>query len=156
GRSLRSSPRAGEPRTWRREAADAYASEAAGASHVCGIQTRPELAPERAKEVVRAKFAECRIRLPEALGAGDRPTELAARARARSPEQGPPHGGRRRHHGGKGAAKGTRRIRRGSARRAALGSVSTEPGSAGAHPQSRTAREVSPPRHPHRERPLPS
>src|SRR5262249_44638451 len=55
GRSLRSSPRAGEPRTWRREAADAYASNAAGESYVCGIAARHELAPERAKKAVRAK-----------------------------------------------------------------------------------------------------
>ncbi|MCL2726563.1 MAG: phage tail protein [Polyangiaceae bacterium] len=56
GRSLRSSPSAGEPRTWRREAVDEYGAEAAGESHVCGIQLRQGLAPERAEEAVRAKL----------------------------------------------------------------------------------------------------
>jgi hypothetical protein len=54
GRSLRSSPSAGEPRTWRREAVGEYGIEAAGESHVCGIQLRSGLALEQATEAVRA------------------------------------------------------------------------------------------------------
>lgn len=38
GRSSRSSPSAGKPRTWRRRAVDEYNLQAAGASHVCGIR----------------------------------------------------------------------------------------------------------------------
>jgi len=40
GRSLRSSPSAGEPRTRQREAVDEYGVQAAGESHVCGTQLR--------------------------------------------------------------------------------------------------------------------
>ena len=38
GRSLRSSPSAGEPRTRRREAVDANSAKVAGESHVCGVR----------------------------------------------------------------------------------------------------------------------
>ena len=53
GRSLRSSPSAGEPRTWRRETVDASASTTAGESHVCGVPSSG-WAPDREVGAVHA------------------------------------------------------------------------------------------------------
>jgi hypothetical protein len=68
GRSLRSSRSAGEPRTWRREAAEMYKCEAAGESHVCGIRSRSGLAPERATQAYTRSMQKPDYVLLQAVG----------------------------------------------------------------------------------------
>ena len=108
GRSLRSSPRAGKPRTWRREAVMGTASKPPGKAMY--VAPRPDwdwLRIEQRKLYTRSEQTG-RLRLPQAVGADDRPPQPADGPRAGRGQPRPANGRRRRRHGGTAWPSGPR------------------------------------------------